>query len=41
MLKLGKLRATNSEPAQASRRAWKRRAFMRLPQTFMLHQRRV
>jgi len=24
-----------------SRRAWKRRAFIRLPQTFMLHQRRV
>jgi hypothetical protein len=27
--------------AQLSRRAWNRRAFMRLPQTFMLHQRRV
>ena len=38
MLKLGKL---PEGAAQLSRRAWKRRAFMRLPHTFMLHQRRV
>jgi hypothetical protein len=49
MLKLGKLRKNDPgrpssacpRAAQLSRRAWKRRAFMRLPQTFMLHQRRV
>ena len=33
--------AAASRRAQPSRRAWKRRAFMRFPQTFMLHQRRV